>query len=277
MAERKPVTLVDGHLGQLPSGDQLSAGAFIGNKIYPASDSTTAVQVCKADGSTNVLNVDTTNGWVGIGTTSPTVDLEIVNAEVGPDKNVLIHVDQANSSGGSAYLDLSSKAGDSKYRMLAYRMGGVYIQAGNYDSTGNKPLYFSGYYGNQGSTVKFDFAHSIFTGNLGLGTTSPNAKLESLTTTEQLRLSYDASHYCSFTVSSSGDLTIAPNGGDVNVTGALTASSSVTASQFKLSALNTAPSSASDTGTTGEIRIANGYIYVCVATDTWQRVALSSW
>lgn len=37
------------------------------------------------------------------------------------------------------------------------------------------------------------------------------------------------------------------------------------------------PSSSSDTGSTGEIAWDNDYIYVCVATDTWKRVALSTW
>ena len=45
-------------------------------------------------------------------------------------------------------------------------------------------------------------------GNVGIGTTSPGAKLESLSTTEQLRLSYDSSTPIKFTVSSGGDLTI---------------------------------------------------------------------
>ena len=45
--------------------------------IYPASDSTTAVQIRRADGTTNVLNVDTTNSRVGIGTTSPLSKLSI--------------------------------------------------------------------------------------------------------------------------------------------------------------------------------------------------------
>jgi hypothetical protein len=49
------------------------------------------------------------------------------------------------------------------------------------------------------------------------------------------------------------------------------------ANQFKLSALNTAPASATATGTLGEIRIVNGFIYVCVATNTWQRTALTTW
>lgn len=46
-------------------------------KIYPSADSTTAVGIFKANGTTNVLNVDTTNGRVGIGTTAPSEKLEI--------------------------------------------------------------------------------------------------------------------------------------------------------------------------------------------------------
>jgi hypothetical protein len=37
------------------------------------------------------------------------------------------------------------------------------------------------------------------------------------------------------------------------------------------------PSSASDTGTTGQIEYDSNYIYVCVATNTWKRVAISTW
>lgn len=39
----------------------------------------------------------------------------------------------------------------------------------------------------------------------------------------------------------------------------------------------TPPASASATGTAGEIRWDSGYIYVCIATDTWVRAALSTW
>lgn len=51
----------------------------------------------------------------------------------------------------------------------------------------------------------------------------------------------------------------------------------ITASQFKLTALNTAPASATSTGTTGEIRYDANYMYVCVATNTWKRSALTTW
>lgn len=37
------------------------------------------------------------------------------------------------------------------------------------------------------------------------------------------------------------------------------------------------PTSASDTGTAGEICWDNSYIYVAVGTNTWKRAALSSW
>ena len=40
--------------------------------------------------------------------------------------------------------------------------------------------------------------------------------------------------------------------------------------------LNSAPSSATDTGTTGEVRFTADYIYVCVATNTWKRTAIST-
>jgi len=37
------------------------------------------------------------------------------------------------------------------------------------------------------------------------------------------------------------------------------------------------PSSASDTGTTGEIAWDSSYIYICIATNTWQRAAHATW
>lgn len=39
----------------------------------------------------------------------------------------------------------------------------------------------------------------------------------------------------------------------------------------------TAPATASSTGRAGEIRYDSSYVYVCVATNTWKRAALSTW
>jgi hypothetical protein len=51
----------------------------------------------------------------------------------------------------------------------------------------------------------------------------------------------------------------------------------VSAKSYKLDALNTAPTSSTDTGNLGEIRVTADYIYVCTATNTWVRSALTTW
>ncbi len=54
------------------------------------------------------------------------------------------------------------------------------------------------------------------TGNIGIGTTTPSAKLAVLGTTEQLRLNYDSSNFTKFTVGSASGLTITPGVNGVN-------------------------------------------------------------
>jgi hypothetical protein len=51
----------------------------------------------------------------------------------------------------------------------------------------------------------------------------------------------------------------------------------VTAVQYSLSSLNTDPATSTDACTIGEIRISSTYIYVCIATDSWVRSALTTW
>jgi len=41
--------------------------------------------------------------------------------------------------------------------------------------------------------------------------------------------------------------------------------------------LQKTPSSATDTGTTGQICADANYIYHCVSTNTWKRTAISTW
>jgi hypothetical protein len=73
----------------------------------------------------------------------------------------------------------------------------------------------------------------------------------------------------------SGGNILAGYGGDDGVN-KLQVNGSSKATQYRLSALNTAPSSSSDVGTTGEIRVTATYIYICTATNTWVRTALST-
>jgi hypothetical protein len=63
------------------------------------------------------------------------------------------------------------------------------------------------------------------TGDIGIGTgtSTPGARLEVRDTTEQLRLSYDASNYLSATISSAGIATLNPTGNAIVLGGGTTA------------------------------------------------------
>ena len=50
-----------------------------------------------------------------------------------------------------------------------------------------------------------------------------------------------------------------------------------TLENLKLSNLSTAPLSATDVGTIGEIRITTDFIYVCINVNTWVRTSLTTW
>ena len=56
--------------------------------------------------------------------------------------------------------------------------------------------------------------------------------------------------------------------------GTTTIAGSLTSESLNVPALNTAPASATSAGTLGSIRFTADYIYVCVATNTWKRVAV---
>jgi hypothetical protein len=66
--------------------------------------------------------------------------------------------------------------------------------------------------------------NSTLTGNVGIGTTSPDKKVEiNSSTGDCLRLTYDdangtADNYVDILVTSGGDLTLTPSGGDINIT-----------------------------------------------------------
>jgi hypothetical protein len=68
--------------------------------------------------------------------------------------------------------------------------------------------------------------------------------------------------------------TVGDDTGTVIIRGALQVNGANTADRLKNTA---APATATDTGTAGEVRYASGFLYVCVATNTWQRVAIATW
>lgn len=170
--------------------------SLIGNKLYPASNSTTAIQILKADGTTAVITVDTTNSYMGIGTVEPVHKLSIKQANSG---DYQLHLMQSNSNDG--YL-LRSDAADGGLS-FSRRSGSTITE-----------------------TVRFTAA-----GNVGIGTTSP-------------------------AVSGTGKLHIG-------------------ADTFRLDT-NRTPATSGATGNLGDICSDANYLYRASATNTWKRIAWTS-
>tara|TARA_R110000772_G_scaffold31754_2_gene78064 strand:+ start:189 stop:1301 length:1113 start_codon:yes stop_codon:yes gene_type:complete len=74
-------------------------------------------------------------------------------------------------------------------------------------------------------------------------------------------------------ITSAGNLAI----GQTTATEKVDVNGNVKATGYKVSALNVAPATATSTGITGDIRYTSDFIYVCVATNTWKRTAISTW
>lgn len=114
---------------------------LIGNKIYPFSDSTTGIQINKADGTTNILNVDTTNNRIGIGTTTPQTALSFPSASTGISlyntSDMTTNYEQGLLSWSSNAFRLGiSKGGTGTYRSIQVgsNLGNFIVNAGTINS-----------------------------------------------------------------------------------------------------------------------------------------------
>jgi hypothetical protein len=146
-----------------------------------------------------------------------------------------------------------------------------------------------------GSTVPTERVRITSDGRLGLGTSSPDALL-----TVNGIGAFGAGAVTTPSIAATGDLntgfwfpaadTIAAStngteGARIDSSGRLlvgTSSNSggallqINGNRIRIATANT-PASASATGTTGEIAWDANYIYVCTATNTWKRTAISTW
>ncbi|MBT7081669.1 MAG: hypothetical protein HN929_09430 [Chloroflexi bacterium] len=198
--------------------------------IQPSTDSTTAVQVLDADGGAPVLNIDTTNEFIGIGTNSPGQKLTIYGPDssaAGPNIRLITAAD--------AYPQLETFvfAHDNiAWNFDCYWNGSAWKSS---DAGSNFQIYKIGdtlafNYGS-GDAAGADISGGALTtglmlntsGNVGIATTAPDARLEiNHATGDNLRLTYNdadgtATYYADLQTSASGDLTVTPSGGDMTV------------------------------------------------------------
>jgi len=263
---------------------------WTGTNLFKPANSTTALQVQKAD-ATPVFVVDTVNSRFGVGIIpdanmvvkgigiATAVTFKTVNSDSVAKFTVLDNGSttisnagsggafpaltlEGNSAGANLWLYNVNAAGYSGFELQS-QVGGTsnwraFIGVANTSPHMRINLNAIPFQIMQSSAVKL---YMDTQGCLGLstGTAALDAKLvvkAGATATDKV-----------INVLSSVDASVFSVDGTGKVTGA----------SYKLSALNTAPASATATGTLGEVRIAADYIYVCVATNTWVRSALTTW
>jgi hypothetical protein len=206
------------------------------------------------------------SGNVGIGTTAPSERLHVegngyfgaTNDSTSGIKKLTVETrgfaglellgDTANISGepGGAYILLAQDGAKLTGGATEVKAMLGIVQSDNNDGAGGT------YTGTTSNSVYF--GHKLNTGNLHLG----------------------AGNAVRLTINSSGRVLIG-SPPPTESTFQLDVNGTFRTTQLNLSALNTAPASATATGVLGEIRITATHIYVCTATNTWVRAALTTW
>ncbi len=205
--------------------------------VNQTSDSLVDFRV-ESNDITHMLFVDGGENKVGIGQPSPQTTLHIHADSIN---NGAVTISQSDNSGDASQLDLMKSRGS----------GASPATVQSNDFLGQ--LRFLAYDGNSYD----NFADIYVQASNTISTSSHPTKMVIRTTRENA-------------TSPTTALTI-------DETQNVKAEGNLEANEALIIRNDVTPSSASDFGMKGEIRWDSNYIYVCVAIDTWKRVALSTW
>jgi hypothetical protein len=207
-------------------------------------------------------------GLVGIGTTSPGAGLHIVSTgqaaeSLDTSQNINLLVADSGGSplnGGSVVFGASNGA----WRFAAIK--GLVTSGGN-NTAGH--LTFLTRNASTDSTLTERLRINA-NGRIGIGTTAPGGRLNVQAETGEVPFLVNGPSSEFVRIDSSGRLLV---GTASDSGGALF---QVNGDRVRIATAKT-PASSGATGTTGEIAWDADYIYVCTATNTWKRTAISTW
>ncbi|MEN9649260.1 MAG: hypothetical protein RL094_227 [Candidatus Parcubacteria bacterium] len=158
---------------------------------------------------------------LGLGTTTPRSTLSVFGDALLEGASRYLNFGTSSATGTSGY-GFRDNAGTMEFKNL----GGSWAAVGS----------GGGGSGNAAFTIGNGFIYNATsTDSVGIGTSTPLAKLNILSTTEQLRLSYSSAVSSKFTVNSTGGLDIVPS---ANSDAAFTVSNAAGADQFKVDTSN---------------------------------------
>jgi hypothetical protein len=230
-----------GHTGFAPNAHNHQGDDLQFVKVHPNADSTTALQILKANDATVIVDVDSTNKRIGIATDAPVSSLHVAAGVVTIPETTGVEIQGLVVRGASTNL-LNYQGLDSTLTYAFFGTNRTY-GAGGWSSSGwygarpaaslqvedDKVRLWQFAAGSNSNTNVF----SIFTGGAAsFGTTHP----------------------------------VISDGLGIDVNGKI----------IRLRTSKT-PASAGAAGNAGEICWDADYIYVCIATNTWVRVETQTW
>lgn len=203
---------------------------------------------------------DNTNNRLGLGTTSPANSFDVVRGTAGA-------MGRGNFESGSFSFNGDAKVGVYTSSSTVTDGAGIAFAQTNLQANSRYP----------GFELQYVYSSTVASNAMRFNYTERSAAGAVQNFTANVLQAF-----------ADGTVTINPTASGVTATAKLlvgTASSThmfdvngtARVNQLFLRALNTAPASATATGTTGEIRIDANFIYVCTATNTWKRVAIATW
>jgi hypothetical protein len=203
---------------------------------------------------------DEANNRLGIGTTSPATPFEISGNSLTTNSAQFGTIGIQSYATNNAWFGDNVYFDNSAFRRRAAGYAGLFYFAGQEGQFRWGTTSTAGSVVNNGSSLS-----GLVSLKTNLNGTFAVGDLPSVANT------YTGAKFIVFGATGNAAIgTATDNGFKLDVIG------TARATQFQISALNTAPATATSTGVLGEIRIVNGAIYVCVATNTWQRALLTT-